>query len=789
MQQAVIAYQSGNWPEAERLCRLMLASNAGIFDALHLLGIITAQTNRAHEAVELLSRAVSVNPNSAEVHNNRGNVLRDLERYDEALQSFEQALKLDRRSADAHNSRGTALQHLRRFEEALASFDRALKLKPDYAEAHSNRGAALQELNRREDALNSYDRALKINPAYAPAFYNRGNLLRDLKRNEEALQSYDHALRVRPAYPEACNNRGNALRDLRRYEEALASYDRALQLNPQFAEAFNNRGIALQRLRRHEEALDSYDRALQVRPNYAEAHNNRGSVLRDLKRHAEALRSYESALAANPEYAEAYGNRGVALRDLGRYEEALADFDRALKLNPRCEFLYGDWLNAKLLVCDWRGLNDDIASLADKVLRGDKVSEPFTVLACSGALPVQKKAAETCVRATYPPSHALPLLARRPRPEKIRIGYFSADFRDHPVAILTAGLFEEHDRARFEAHAFSFGPDSKDPIRSRLEQAFDSFIDVRNRTDKEVAALARQLEIDIAVDLGGFTQDCRTGIFAMRAAPVQVNFLGFPATMGAEYIDYMLADRTIVPEECRQYYSEKIAYLPSYQPNDSKRQVSDRLFTREEFGLPESGFVFCSFNKNYKILPATFECWMRILKRVDRSVLWLSDANDAAKDKLRKEAAWMGIAAERLVFARRVPSAEDHLARHRLADLFVDTLPYNAHTTASDALWAGLPVLTLVGEAFAGRVAASLLNSIGLPELVAASREEYEAMAVELATNAEKLRQIRRKLEKNRLTTPLFDTKRYARTLEMAYTKMIERYLADLPPDHIYATL
>ena len=352
--------------------------------------------------------------------------------------------------------------------------------------------------------------------------------------------------------------------------------------------------------------------------------------------------------------------------------------------------------------------------------------------------------------------------------------------------MLTAELFETHDRSKFEVFAFSTGPDTKDEIRSRLKSAFDEFIDARNRSDRDVAAQARSLGIDIAVNLGGHTQDSRTGIFAMRAAPLQVNFLGYPGTMGAAYMDYLVADDVIVPERHRQHYSEKIAYLPSYQPNDSRRAIAEKTFNRQEFGLPHAGFVFCCFNNHYKITPGVFDVWMRILRQVDASVLWLSAGHDSAMNNLRKEASLRGVAAERLIFARRMPLPEEHLARHRLADLFVDTLPYNAHTTASDALWAGLPVLTCTAEAFAGRVAASLLSAIGLPELIATSQEQYEALAVELARNPGKLGKIRQKLEKNRLTTPLFDARRYTRHIEAAYTKMHERYLADQPPDHIH---
>ncbi len=349
-----------------------------------------------------------------------------------------------------------------------------------------------------------------------------------------------------------------------------------------------------------------------------------------------------------------------------------------------------------------------------------------------------------------------------------------------------AELFEAHDASRFELYGFSFGPNKKDEMRARVSSAFDKFVDVTTKSDREVAQLSKDFGIDIAVDLKGYTQDSRTGIFAEGCAPIQVNYLGYPGTMGAEYIDYVIADNTVIPEESQAYFTEKVVYLPhSYQVNDSKRRISDRVFTKQELGLPEKGFVYCCFNNNYKILPETFDGWMRILKAVEGSVIWLFEDNSTVPENLYKEAESRGVDRGRLVFAKPM-KPEEHLARYRLADLFIDTLPYNAHTTASDALWAGLPVLTCMGKSFASRVAASLLTAIRLPELISHTQEEYEAMAIELALNAEKFSEIKRKLENNRLATPLFDGKLFTRQIEAAYAEMYSRHQAELAPANIY---
>ena len=749
--QALALHQQGQLAQAQALYEQALQIQPRNFDALHLSGVIAIQANDPARAVELIGKALDINPSNAMAHYNRGVALRDLKQHEAAIQSYDRAIALKPDYADAYNNRGSALADLKQHAAAIQSFDQAIALQPGYAEAHNNRGVALKELEQYEAAIQSFDKAIALNPDYADAY----------------------------------DNRGTALRELRQYEAAIQSHDQAVALRPDYADSYNNRGIALHNLKQHEAAVQSYDRAIALRPDYAEAYNNRGVALKELKQHAAALQSFDQAIALNSDNADAWYNRGDALFDLKQYEAAIQSYDRAIALKPDIEYLFGIRLHARMRICDWHDIDDQLAQLAERIGRKEKAAFPFPVLALTDSPPLQRKAAEIWVQDECPASHALPKIPRRPKPGKLRIGYFSADFGNHPVSFLTAELFETHDRDKFELIAFSLRTNAMDDMRKRVEAAFDQFIDVRNRSDKDVALLARTLEIDIAVDLGGFTKDSRTNIFAMRAAPLQASYIGFLGTMGAEYIDYLIADNTIIPEECQKYYSEKIAYLPSYQANDSRRRIADKTFIREELGLPQTGFVFCCFNNNYKIMPGTFDSWMRILKQVDGSVLFLYAENEPAAINLKKEATLRGVAPDRLVFGKRLPAPE-YLARYRSADLFLDTLPYNAGTTASDALWAGLPVLTCVGETFASRVASSLLNAIHLPELITTTREEYEALAIELATNPERLRQIRQKLAHNRLTTPLFDTPRFTKHLEAAYAAMYERYQADLPPAHIY---
>jgi len=441
--------------------------------------------------------------------------------------------------------------------------------------------------------------------------------------------------------------------------------------------------------------------------------------------------------------------------------------------------------NLKMSMGKWIGYDATLAAILNKLSVGEKVITPFGVLAISSDPELQLAVAKQYTQKRAKAELALPAIVKRKRNKKIRLGYYSADFRNHAVTQLIAGLFENHDKAQFEVIAFSFGQDNNAEVFQRINQALDQLVDIQGLSDLEVAKLSREMEIDIAVDLMGLVQDSRPGLLAYRAAPIQVNYLGYPGTMGADYIDYIIADHTLIPEDCRQYYSEKIAYLPfSYQANDNKKQIAEKKASRPELGLPEQGFVFCCFNNNYKINPPIFDSWMRILGQVEGSVLWLLEDNRFIAQNLRLEAIKRNIKPERLIFAPRLSLAE-HLARHQAADLFLDTLPYNAHTTASDALWAGLPVLTCVNAAFASRVAASLLKAIGLPELITTNTEEYESLAIALANDSARLQQLREKLAEQRLSAPLFNTPLFAQQIEAAYQQMMERYWDDLPIDHI----
>ncbi len=682
-------------------------------------------------------------------------------------------------------NRGNELYLARQYQAAVQSFDKAILLNPEYAEAYCNRGIIQYVLQQVQESLESCAKAIQLKPDFAEAYFNHGNALNALKQYQPALESFDKAILLKPDYADACYNRGTVLQALGQFDQALRSYDQAILLNPDYAQAHNNRGVALLALQQYDAALRSFDQSILLNPDLAEAHNNRGNALYSLGRYREALQSFDKAILLHPDFADAHCNRGNTLLALKSCQEALQSYELALRYKPGYEYLPGMRIYMKRFLCDWEDMESECRQLEAAVVRGERVVMPFQMLAIGDSPAIQKLAAQIYARDKTPAPSIATVFSPRPKRDRIRIGYFSADYFKHVTSYLIAELFERHDRSKFEIIGFSFGPDIVDEVTQRISTAMDQFLDLRSMTDREAAELSRKLEVDIAVDLNGFTTNSRPGIMAHRAAPIQINYLAYPGTMGAEYMDYLIADHTLISEADQRHYSEKIVYLPdSYQVNDSRRPISPMPCSRIDEGLPETAFVFCCFNNIYKISPEIFDIWMRILRRVQGSVLWLLEDGPQAVENLRKQAALRAIEPQRLVFAKRLP-VDQHLARQTLADLVLDTLPYNAHTTASDALWVGLPVLTRIGETFAGRVAASLLRAVGLPQLITTTESEYEELAVELAHNPQRLHALRLHLQQNLSTAPLFDCASYTRHLESAYTAIYDRYLAGLPPDHI----
>jgi len=660
----------------------------------------------------------------------------------------------------------------------VAPFDLKQKLADGYT---------LHQKGFLNEAQRIYYEILNLQPSNFEALQLAGAIELEAKNYKQAVKLLSKSIKLNPNVPNIYCNLSIAFEGLGQIDAAITSYNQAIRLNPNFAEAYCDRGNALQILKQFDAAITNYDQAIRLNPNFAEAYSNRGNALQALKQFDAAITNYDQTIRLNPNFAEAHFNRGRTLSALKLLEQALANYLRAFRMCPETEYLLDYLIYTKVQLCDWEDLDKFSAKFIEKITKKNKASMPFVSLLLLDKPDIHKQCATTYVNEKYPINNALGPIKGHSKNEKIRIGYFSADFRDHPVSYLTNELFELHNRDMFEIIAFSLGPNKQDAIRIRLEKSFDKFLDVEDTSDQEIAILARKMKIDIAIDLGGFTGDCRTEIFAMRVAPIQVNYLGYPGTMGAKFIDYLIADTTVVPQSNQCHYAEKLVYLPrTFMVNDGSSYKSyEKSITRSECNLPEDEFVFACFNASYKITPLIFACWMRILMTVSNSVLWLSSMNETASRNLKMEADKLGISNNRIIFAPKMPLVNDHLNRIKLADLFLDTFPYNAHTTANDALRVGLPLLTLIGESFASRVAASLLNAVGLHELIAANIVDYESSAVELATNPSKLTDIRNKLLSNLRNSPLNNTKLYTQTLEKAYQSMYQQHQDKLIPENI----
>lgn len=587
------------------------------------------------------------------------------------------------------------------------------------------------------------------------------------------------AVRLDAGNPEVLFNYANVLRALDKTDDALTWFAKVIALSPNFADAHLNRGAILLARKELHGAIAELDRAIAISPSSA-AFANRGSAFQQLSQLDEALASYQRAVALAPSNPQYHFVLSEVLSQMGRHDEAIGALERTVALNKAFPFALSKLVDSRRKRADWRSFEREQTGLDEAVESGVGV-DPFTFLHASSSPALQLTCAKTFV-ATVAPERG-PAVPRTPSPvSRLRIGYMSADFRNHAIGHLMVGVIEEHDRERFEVSAISYGPDDRSTMRSRLEAAFERFEDVSHLADEDVVKLIRQLEIEVLVDLGGFTAGARPKILAHRPAPIQVNYLGFPGTMGASYVDYIMADRIVIPEGEQKHYAEKVIYLPhSYQATDARRPLLPNVPTRSEVGLPDEAFVYCAFNRTIKITPALFDVWMRLLAKTAGSVLWLLEGDPIARENLRREAVARGIAAERIVFAPHV-SADAHLARHRLADLYLDTLPYNAHTATSDALWAGLPVVTCLGTAFAGSVAASILNAIGLPELVTRSLDDYESLALRIAHDSELRTALKSKLATHRTTWPLFDTVGMTRHIEKAFNEMWRRHCAGEAP-------
>lgn len=682
---------------------------------------------------------------------------------------------------DAMHLLGVSETQLGQPESGLVWITRSLTINPHQPVAIANQGNALLALDRAVEALASYDKSLQLMPDYLLALLGRGNALSVLGRQEEALGSFDRALTFASDFVPALGGRANALQKLGRYTDSLSAYDQAIELMPDLAPAHLGRGLSLRGLGEYSKALSSIDRALHLDPGYADALLARGNVLSETGDAQRATDAYDRALERNPAFAAAWFGRGLALSLQSRHREAADSLLRVMSIDPAYPYAQGAWLRAKLELADWSDYAASARIITERIGRDERADLPFSFLALCDSPTLQLKCARLLA---VPQTSGMPRLIVGGAPSKrIRVAYISADFLEHPTSYLMAGVFERHDRERFDIIGVSLRNDERSPTARRVRAAFEHWVDASPRTDAQVAALIGDLDVDVAVDLMGYTGEHRAGLFAHRPAPVQVSYLGFPASTGTPYMDYLIADEFLIPRDRQCDYSERIAYLPEcFQANDDRRPAIAETPTREQAHLPATGFVWCSFHSTYKLNPPVFDVWARLLLAVPESVLWLLGDNREIEQNLRREAGARGVDPRRLVFAQSEPYHR-HLARLRLADVCLDTYPFNGGATTSDALWAGLPVVTRAGAGFAARMSGSLLTALGLPGLVARSLEEYERVALRLATDKRLLERMRSALAPGRHSNTPFDTDRFCRHLEQAYLVMVERRRRGLPPE------
>lgn len=763
---AIKTHKAGKLQEAERQYRAILAAMPGNPDANHNLGILVLTAGNPEEALPYLKAALEADARQQRFWLSYINGLIDAGQFTEARQVLQSG-----------RSSGLAGDPVDQLERKLAAAETQTLPAPSDVPDRQAVDALLSAY--RSGNTNEAERLARSMceqfPDHPLGWKVLGTTLNLAGKTEASIEPLQRSIRLAPRDCETHNILGVALGRLRRFPEAEASCREAIRLRPDFPEGHNSLGNVLSNLGQIAQAEASFREAIRLRPDFPEAHNNLGNALTSLDRITEAEASYREAVRLKQDFVEALYNLATALHRLGKLDEAIACDSRVLEIRPDYASAEARMLHLKQHICDWSNF-EQLDEACARLGSAASAMTPFAMLSTEDN-PDRQLARSRAWAADQFRQSPLPLPAKPTvRPERLRVGYFSVNLHDHALLYLMAGLLRNHDHEKFEIFAYSYGSIKSGKWRERVKEDVDHFFDVHEQADRAIVDLARSHSLDIAIDLTGYTQDTRSRLFQYRLAPIQINYLGYPGTMGADFIDYIIADPTIIPEEWARSYSEKKIYLPhSYMPNDNEREIASSGMARAEAGLPEDAVVLCCFNQTYKISPREFDIWMRVLSQVDRAVLWLKASYKWADENLRREAEARGISASRLIFAGRLPHAE-HLARHRLADLFLDTFNYNAHTTASDALWAGLPVVTKQGRQFSARVAASLLNAVGLPELIATTEADYERLILDLASHPGKLGEIREKLAVNRLSEPLFDTRRYTRDFESGLREAYDLY-------------
>ena len=762
LKKGVAFHQSGNLTQAEEFYQKILAQNSRHPDALQLLGVIAFQRENHDEAERLMSRAVQIEPENPIFLNTLGTVYNAKGKHTKALGCYKKAIQFNSDNLEALCNLAQTFHMLKEVKAAVDCYQKSILLNPNHFEAHFNLGILLHEQGFLEDAICSYQKAIDLKPDFAKTYYYAGIAFQDRGAMEKAIFYYRKVIALQPQFFEAYNGMGTAWQGLNKFEKALACYQKALDLVPDFHVAYVNMGNVFQAQGKPNKAVTYYRKAIEIEPQNAVTHLNMGISLMDSGKSAEAKSSYRRALEINPEYAKACAYLVSRLQQECSWQE-LRRWDKKLDVLTR------------------RSLDKGVTPAETPFLNITRHADPEL------NFKVARLWCRNFNRQTSSRPWNFDFGDRLSKGGRITVGYLSNNYRNHPTAHLMVDLFGVHNRARFNVACYSYGKNDGSSYRALIQHNCDRFVELNKLDNVQAAAKIFEDKVDILVDLAGHTEGNRMEICALRPAPVQVRYLGMPGTTGADCFDYIITDSVVTPKAHAPCYSEKFVYLPGcYQINSDRKSLAGLSFSREELGLPERDFVFCSFNTNYKLDPIIFDIWMRIMGRVRGSVLWLLKGSEAVVRNLRKEADSRGIDPDRMVFAPKVPK-EEHLARLQVADLALDTWVVNGAITTSDALWAGIPVLAVEGSHFASRMSSSILAAVGLADLVAPSFEEYEALAVHLAENPLELKKVKEKLKINQKTKPLFNTAHFVSQLERAYEIMSDIYRAGDEPRQIEA--
>jgi len=749
-QQAIQFMQRNELQESEKLLSQVLRINKNIAEVNGLMGVVCGMQNKHQDAIKYLKNAIKVNSNEPSYFINLGNAYDETHNFGESIKCYKKALSLGSSSSIIYLGLGKAYCEIKNYQSAIEAFESSIKLNNLDNRAWHNLGLTYFKMGRYVEALSKIDQAIEI-AANDEIYITKGDCEYALKNIDKALENYDNAIKFNPKNYEALNSKAVVYRKQMILDKAFECCTKSLDLNPLNHRALMNLGLVLKTFRRHEDAINIFDEILKI----------------------------------NPKDTDSLFNKASCLESMDKSQEALDIFEKLFRINPLHDFLSGFYVNAHLRIYSWNNWEKQKTYLKEVLDKDTITCSPFLYLAVSD-VKTQFRAAKKYASQEFKAVEVNNCQWKATN-RKLRIGYFSADFRQHAVSHLTVELFELHDRNCFEVIGFSFRePAEKDQFGNRVKSSFDQFINLEGVSFDQALKTIRDSEIDIAIDLGGHTEESPLGYFNQYVAPIQISYIGHPGTTGTNFIDYIIADETLIPEQYQQYYSEKIIYMPDcFQANDSKREITKNQFTRADCGLPEDKFIFCCFNNTYKINPMMFDSWMRILNQAPNSILWLLATEPYAEINLLKEVKKRQINPARIFFGQRV-KYDQYLSRFKVPDLFLDTLPFNAGTTASDALWAGLPVLTCLGDSYSGRMAGSLLNAAGMSELITSNLVEYEQLAIDLGNHPEKIKALKIKLEENRFTSPLFNSKVFTKNLERSYKQIYDDYLNNKPKNHVY---